>query len=118
MIHWLNKIGGLLCFLVILLVVIQNPEVAAPVHFLNQSLPALPLGLDIGVLAIPVALGVFLWMWEILRQDRKESRRTERNLEKVEISAEAAAGKIQALEAKIQTLETALEKALSRISKR
>ncbi len=102
-----------LTFLVLaVLLIIQNLAIVTPVQFLTFSEPALPLGAVLIANSVLVAAAFGLKACQLLLVAGQQKNRSNRELERKDVSREEAEAKAKVLENKIQTLEKALSEAL------
>jgi uncharacterized integral membrane protein len=113
---FLNLISSIALAL-LLVTVISNWETSVTVQFLEITLADLSLGsVFLGIIALTGLIGI-LKSWELMGLVQKNMRKSERHLEKAEVTAEISTDKVKALESKVQTLEKALSKALEDMAK-
>lgn len=113
---FLNLISSI-ALAVLLVAVVSNWETSVTVQFLEITLEDLSLGsVFAAIIALTGLIGI-LKAWELMGLVQKNMRKSERHLEKAEVTAEISTDKVKALESKVQTLEKALSKALEDMAK-
>lgn len=92
--------------------VVQNLSVPVPLNLGTVTRPDVPLGLVILLGGLLFGLAAVVKGWERVLSLGQQHRKTNRELERREVSREEAEEKVKVLENKIQTLEKALDAAL------
>lgn len=101
----------------VLVAIFSNLTETVSIRFLDWQASAVPLGAGFAVITLLVAALSLIKLWDMTSIYRRSVLKSERHLEKIEVSAEVSSDKVKALEAKIVTLEKALSKALEQASK-
>lgn len=109
----LNTIAIVLLGVAIALIAL-NVETAITLNWLNGMRWELSLGLAFTLVTVLVAFSFGCWAWYRHLVLEKRHQRTHRELERKDVSSEAAESQVKVLEQKIQTLEKALSEALKR----
>lgn len=108
------NLSASLLWAAVVLMIVSNGATIVSFQFLDRTYPGVSLATVIGLVAVLVGVSLGLKLWEMVRRLKQASLKTERQVERAEVTAEISTDKVKALEAKIQTLETALAKAMSR----
>ena len=103
---------SLLLLAATLALVVQNWSISVPVHFFSWHEDAMSLGSLLGASGLILAIGAGLLMWLRLTELNQAYKKTNRELERKDVSREEATEKVKVLENKIITLEKALSEAL------
>jgi hypothetical protein len=101
---------GLLAATVLL--IFQNWSHAIPLIFLEWHTASVSEGSVIGLGSLCLGSGLLLLMWVRLLSLDRHAKKTNRELERQEVSREEAVEKVKVLESKIVVLEKALNEAL------
>lgn len=111
-----NTVFGIL-LTTVLVAIFSNLTGTVSIRFLDWQIPDVPLGAGFAGITLLVAALSLIKLWDMTALYRRSVLKSERHLEKIEVSAEVSSDKVKALEAKIVTLEKALSKALEQASK-
>jgi len=95
-----------------LLLIIQNWQHSIPLIFLEWHASSISEGSVIGLGSLCLGSGLLLLMWVRLLSLDQHAKKTNRELERQEVSREEAVEKVKVLESKIVVLEKALNEAL------
>lgn len=95
-----------------LALIVQNMDVFVPVRFFSWNATELSVGGWMGVASLMLGLSILAKMWERILMLGTQQKRTNRELERRDVSKEGAEAQVKVLESKVQTLEKALQEAL------
>jgi hypothetical protein len=96
----------------VLILIAQNWNVVVPVRFFSEMFPTVSLGLLFGLVGLAAGLSILCKLGERLLLLGARQQRTNRELERRDVTAEEAEARAKTLESRVQTLEQALDVAL------
>jgi type VI protein secretion system component VasK len=94
------------------LLIVENASTITLWHFGQQVMVGQSMAYPMGLAAFLLGGSVALFAWVRALQLQTQGRRANRELERQNVTSEAAENRIEILEGQVRTLEAALERAL------